>query len=72
MTFEFFTPAHIIVGAEALSKAAVHWRQKGKKALVVTDEMMVSLGNAARVTKHCNRMELPVKCFPVSMESRQM
>ena len=50
MTFEFFTPAHIIVGAEALSKAAVHWRQKGKKALVVTDEMMVSLGNAARVT----------------------
>lgn len=54
MAFEFVTPECVVIGADALLKAVEYWRQKGKKALLVTDDMMVSLGNVERV---CNMLQ---------------
>lgn len=49
MAREFIVPGQIITGAGALDMAAQTVGTMGKKALIVTDEMMVKLGNCARV-----------------------
>lgn len=46
----FLTPRYIITGKEALSQASENVKQLGKKALIVTDNMMVKLGNLKKVT----------------------
>ena len=47
----FTVPPRIVTGAGALEKAAGLLASFGKKALLVTDGMMVKLGNAAKVTQ---------------------
>lgn len=49
MAREFIVPGQIITGAGALDMAAQTLGIMGKKALIVTDEMMVKLGNCAKV-----------------------
>ena len=49
MAREFIVPGQIITGAGALDMAAQTLGTMGKKALIVTDEMKVKLGNCAKV-----------------------
>lgn len=49
MAREFIVPSQIITGAGALDLAARTLGTMGKRALIVTDEMMIKLGNCARV-----------------------
>lgn len=45
MANTYITPAKIIMGENALKESAASFRNFGKKALIVTDDMMVKLGN---------------------------
>jgi alcohol dehydrogenase class IV len=49
MAREFIVPGQIMTGAGALDMAARTLGAMGKKALIVTDEMMIKLGNCAKV-----------------------
>lgn len=49
MAREFIVPGQIITGAGALDMAARTLGTMGKRALIVTDEMMIRLGNCAKV-----------------------
>ncbi|MBR2685019.1 MAG: iron-containing alcohol dehydrogenase [Erysipelotrichaceae bacterium] len=49
MAYTFLTPKKIISGENALTSAADTLKGFGKKACIITDEMMVKLGNAAKV-----------------------
>ena len=49
MAREFLVPGHIITGAGALDAAEKIFPTMGKKALVVTDPVMIKLGNCAKV-----------------------
>lgn len=46
----FFIPEYIITGEDALKMSMEYMQSFGKKALIVTDEMMVKLGNVKRLT----------------------
>ena len=49
MAREFIVPGQIMTGAGALDMAAQTLGAMGKKALIVTDEVMIKLGNCAKV-----------------------
>ena len=49
MAREFIVPGQIITGAGALDMAEQALAQMGKKAMLVTDAMMIQLGNCAKV-----------------------
>ena len=49
MAREFIVPGQIITGAGALDRAESALRQLGKKAMIVTDQVMIELGNCAKV-----------------------
>lgn len=49
MAREFIVPGQIITGAGALDMAARTLGTMGKRVLIVTDEMMIRLGNCAKV-----------------------
>lgn len=51
MAREFIVPGQIISGPGALDMAEQALRGLGKKALVVTDKVMIQLGNCAKVEK---------------------
>lgn len=55
MSYQFIMPKQVFYGENALSDAAEHISSFGKKALVVTDPMMVKLGNAKKVTDILDR-----------------
>lgn len=46
---EFIVPGQVITGAGALDMAENTLAQLGEKALIVTDRVMVELGNCAKV-----------------------
>lgn len=54
MAREFIVPGQIISGAGALDMAESSLGQFGKKALIVTDEVMIRLGN-------CEKLETALK-----------
>lgn len=47
----FLMPGKIVYGEGALAQAAASMGEMGEKALIVTDSMMVKLGNVARLTQ---------------------
>jgi alcohol dehydrogenase class IV len=47
---EFIMPGAIVNGDNALFDARAHLKEQGKKALIVTDEVMVKLGNVEILT----------------------
>lgn len=49
MAREFIVPGEMITGAGALDMARDVWGSLGKKAMVVTDKVMIELGNCAKV-----------------------
>ena len=51
MAREFNVPGCILTGTGALEAAAASMAKMGKKALIVTDPMMLELGNCAKVEK---------------------
>ena len=51
MAKEFIVPGRIISGAGALEGAAEALGKLGNKALIVTDQVMIDLGNLEKVTK---------------------
>jgi len=44
----FFVPQNIITGENALQMSLEHLKDFGKKALIVTDNMMIKLGNVKK------------------------
>lgn len=55
MAREFIVPAQIISGTDALKMAQETFAKLGKKALIVTDKVMIDLGNCQKVeTALCN------------------
>ncbi|MBQ2479419.1 MAG: iron-containing alcohol dehydrogenase [Erysipelotrichales bacterium] len=53
MAYSFLAPREIVSGRGALESAAKKFSSYGKKALIVTDAMMVKLGNAAVLEQAC-------------------
>ena len=51
MAREFIVPGEIISGSGALDMAENALKLLGKKALIVTDKVMIDLGNCAKVEK---------------------
>ena len=51
MAREFIVPGEIISGSGALDMAEGALKLLGKKALIVTDKVMIDLGNCAKVEK---------------------
>lgn len=49
MAREFLVPSQIITGSGALDMAAKQFGKFGKKALIVTDKVMIELGNCKKV-----------------------
>ncbi len=54
----FSVPEFIITGEGALGKSMVYMKEFGKKALIVTDDMMVSLGNVNKLTAQLDDAEI--------------
>lgn len=49
MAREFIVPGEMITGAGALDMAQSIWAGLGKKAMIVTDKVMIELGNCEKV-----------------------
>lgn len=60
----FFTPQYIIAGENALDMAKDHLKSFGKKALIVTDEMMVKLGNVKKLTDVLDGVNVSYVVYP--------
>lgn len=58
MAREFITPGHIISGPGALEQAGTWFASFGKKAFIVTEQMMIQLGN-------CQKLEEVLKAHGV-------
>lgn len=54
----FFVPQFIITGENALKMSAEHFKGFGRKALIVTDDMMVKLGNVKKMTDILDEIEV--------------
>ena len=63
MAREFFVPGSILTGSGALDAAAKALVKMGSKALIVTDPMMVQLGNCAKVEKVLQDAGIPYSVF---------
>ncbi|EDS77732.1 iron-containing alcohol dehydrogenase [Clostridium massiliodielmoense] len=51
MAHKIIVPKKIVYGKEALKDAGIYLKEFGKKALIVTDEIMVKIGNVSKVTE---------------------
>jgi alcohol dehydrogenase class IV len=60
----FFTPQYIIAGENALDMAKDHFKSFGKKSLIVTDEMMVKLGNVKKLTDVLDEINIAYVVYP--------
>ena len=63
MAREFLVPGHIITGARALDAAEKIFPTMGKKALVVTDPVMIKLGNCAKVEAALKQEHVPYAVY---------
>lgn len=64
MANTFLTPSRIISGSNALSEAGKIFSSFGKKAFLVTDAMMVKLGNAKKVEDVLNEQGIEYVIYP--------
>ncbi len=64
MAFGSLFPPRVLAGSGALELAAPVWRQMGQKALIVTDPMMVSLGNIAKLEEVLKKAGLSYCVYP--------
>ena len=63
MGSQFIMPGKIVYGEGALENAKPLLKDLGKKALIVTDQFMVRLGNVKLVTKILNELDLKYSIF---------
>lgn len=63
MAREFLVPGHIITGAGALDAAEKIFPTMGKKALVVTDPVMIKLGSCAKVEAALKQKHVPYAVY---------
>jgi len=63
MSSSFIMPKQIFQGSDALKQAEAVFKRYGKKALIVTDEFMINLGNCKHVEDALNRQEIPYAIF---------
>jgi alcohol dehydrogenase class IV len=61
---QFIMPGQLFLGEGALADCAKQFCTLGKKAFIVTDETMVSLGNVDILTKELTRENMPYAVFP--------
>lgn len=59
MSEVFMMPRKIISGPNVIAELGQHIQGKGKKALIVTDQMMVKFGNAAKVENALKAADVP-------------
>ena len=64
MANTFLTPSRIISGSAALKEAGTYIANSGKKALVVTDAMMVKLGNIAKLEEVLKENKVDYVIYP--------
>ena len=63
MGFSFLMPKQIISGSNALNDSVSKLSALGKKALIVTDGVMVSLGNVTRLTEILNTCNIAYSVY---------
>lgn len=63
MAREFIVPGRIISGTGALDMAKDAFSALGKKALIVTDQVMIDLGNCAKVEETLKAANVPYSIF---------
>jgi alcohol dehydrogenase class IV len=66
----FFVPQYIISGENALKMSAEHFKAFGRKALVVTDNMMVKLGNVKKLTDILDEIQVSYVIHSASTANR--
>lgn len=59
----FLTPQKIITGINSLDKSGSYIRELGKKALIVTDAVMVGTGNVKKLTDVLDKHEVNYELF---------
>jgi len=60
----FLTPRKILSGKGALEKSGLYLQELGRKALIVTDNIMVSTGNVQKVTKVLDENTIQYEVWP--------
>ncbi len=60
----FFTPQYIVAGENALDMGKDYLKFFGKKALIVTDEVMVKLGNVKKLTDRLDEVNVTYEIYP--------
>lgn len=64
MAKEFIVPGQMITGAGALDLAETTLGRFGTKAMIVTDQVMVDLGNCGKVESALRRQGIPYTVYP--------
>lgn len=64
MAREFIVPGQIISGPGALDMAEQALKGLGKKALIVTDQVMIQLGNCAKVEAALRNQGVEYAVYP--------
>lgn len=59
----FITPNRVIIGNEALALSGSNFASMGKKALIVSDDMMVKIGNTDKVIEVLNKFEIEYEIY---------
>lgn len=63
MAKEFIVPGQIITGTGALAMAESTLARFGRKAMIVTDKVMVELGNCAKVETALKNQGMIIACI---------
>lgn len=63
MARDFIIPGQIISGADALNMAENYFPNLGKKAMIVTDKMMIEFGNCAKVENALKNQKVAYTVF---------
>lgn len=63
MAHLFLTPKKIIYGKDALVKSGPYIQELGRKALIVTDHVMVSTGNVQKLTDLLDKIQMKYEIY---------
>lgn len=63
MAYKFLVPKTIISGKDAIEQAAQQMSDLGRKALIVTDKIMVKIGNVSKLTDVLNKSNVEYEIF---------
>ncbi|MDO4198765.1 MAG: iron-containing alcohol dehydrogenase, partial [Erysipelotrichaceae bacterium] len=63
MAREFIVPGQLITGSDALNASEKILSSMGKKAMIVTDKVMIDLGNCAKLEEVLKRQNIPYTVY---------